>query len=171
MRFTAMIVVLMALQNVSSGQLIRPAHERLPGDIQLAAKVPVNLAEDASLKFDSLSVILDGGSYAAVFRLNDGQDLVIYFLHPGYWTKQAIKNKTQPIVIDLSKQQKDDVKREVEQDSPFEKRLIELLNNDLANNEHSREEIKTLTRVRDCIRDRNPLRELRKRFPDAFNEK
>lgn len=170
MRLMVTIFVLLALQNVGSAQLIRPAHERLPGEKKLTAKVPVDLAENASLKFNSLSVVFDGGSYGAVFQRDDGKDLVIYFLHPGYWTKQAIKNKTQPIVVDLSNQNEDDVHLEVEQNSPFEKRLIELLNNDLANEEHGREEIRTLTRVRNCIRDRNPLRELRKRFPDAFND-
>lgn len=132
MRLTAAIVVMLVLQNVGSGQLIRPAHERLPGEIDLTAEVPVDLAEKASLKFDSLGVIFDGGSYGASFRRSDGQDLVIYFLHPGYWTKQAIRNRTQPIVVDLSNQQKDNVHLEVEPKSPFERKLLELLDNDLA---------------------------------------
>jgi hypothetical protein len=144
---------------------------RHPGEIDLTAEVPVDLAEKASLKFDSLRVIFDGGSYGASFRRSDGQDLVIYFLHPGYWTKQAIRNRTQPIVVDLSNQQKDNVHLEVEPNSPFERRLLELLDNDLANKEHSRKQMATLKRIRDCIQNRNPLREVRKRFPDAFTDK
>ena len=170
MRLIVTIIVLLVLQNISSAQLIRPVHERLPGEIELTEGVPSELAGKALLKFETLTVIFDGGSYGASFRRGDGQDLVIYFLHPGYWTKQAIKNKTQPIVVDLSNQKEDDVHLEVKRDSPFERRLIELLNNDLDRKEHSREQIKSLTRLRDCIRDRKPLGEIQKRFPSAFKD-
>ena len=65
MRLTLTIIVLLVLQNISSGQLVRPVHERLPGEIELTEGVPCDLAGSASLKFESLSVIFDGGSYGA----------------------------------------------------------------------------------------------------------
>jgi hypothetical protein len=171
MRLMAAIAFFLALQNITFGQLIRPVHERLPTEIELTAKVPVELGEKASLRFNGLSVIFDGGSYGASFRSADGKDLVIYFLHPGYWTKEAIEGKIQPIVVDLSNEQEDDVHLEVKPKSQFEKRLLELVNGDLANKEHSQDQIAMLKRVRDCIKDRTPLRELREGFPKAFKEK
>ncbi|MBC8353469.1 MAG: hypothetical protein H8E66_15830 [Planctomycetes bacterium] len=169
MRATITIIVLLVLQNVGSGQLIRPIRERLPGEIELAADVPAEFVGKATLTFVELSVIFDGGSYGATFRCDNDRDVAIYFLHPGYWTKQAIKNETQPIVVDLYRDE-EKAKLEVERDSPFEKRLIELLTNDLSNRELSPEQIKTLIRIRECIRTRQPLTEIRKRFPKAFDD-
>ncbi len=169
MRPTITIIVLLVLQNVGAGQLIRPIRGRLPAKIEPAAEVPAEFAGKATLNFVELGVVFDGGSYGATFRRDTGRDVVIYFLHPGYWTKQAIKNKTQPIVVDLY-QDEEKAYLEVEQDSPFEKRLFELLNNGLSNKEVSPNQIKTLTRIRDCIQNRQPLTEIRKRFPKAFDD-
>ena len=172
MRPTVTIMVLLVLQNIGSGQLLAPPEERLPGEIERAAEVPAELEGNRTLTFVESSVIFDGGSHGARFRWDNGNHMVIFFLHPGYWTKQAIKDKAQPIVVDLDADDGDEkVRLEVQPDSPFEKRLLELLNDDLANKKHSREQIKTLTRIRDCVRDRNVLPEIRKRFPDAFKDK
>jgi len=168
-RETAAIILLLLLQNIGSGQLIRPKNERLPGEIELRAKVPAELEGKATVTFTEFGVIFDGGSYGASFRRENGRHLVIYFLHPGYWTKQAVKDKTQPIVVDLDADE-ETAHLEVQPDSPFEKRLLELLSDDAANKEHSHEQIKTLTRIRDCIRGRKPLGEIRKRFPDEFKD-
>jgi len=99
MRPTVTVIVLLALQNIGSAQLLsrRP---QLPATFELAANVPAELAGKATLTFVDSSVIFDGGSHCARFRRDNGHHLVIFFLHPGYWTKQAIKNETQPIVVD-----------------------------------------------------------------------
>ena len=65
----------------------------------------------------------------------------------------------------LSHEKEDEVHLEVEPKSAFEKRLLELLDNDLSNKDHSSAHIKTLTRLRDCVADRKPLAEIRKRLP------
>ena len=170
MRPTLTILILISLQNIGFAQLLSSIDERqLPGKFERTAKVPANLARTATLTFVDSSVIFDGGSYGARFRRDNGHGLVIYFLHPGYWTKQAIKNKTQPIVVDLY-QNEEKVKLEVEPDSPLEKRIIELLNDDLSKKELSDEQVKTLTRVRDCIRDREPHPEIRERFRATFTD-
>lgn len=169
MRPTLTIIVFLSLQNIASAQLLSAIGERpqLPEKFERVANVSTDLAENATLTFVDLSGIFDGGSYAARFRRDNGRDLDIYFLHPGFWTTEAIKKKTQPIVVDLY-QNEETAKLEVEPDSAFEKRLIELLNNELSNKKLSREQVKTLTRIRDCIRDRKPLPEIRKQFPPAF---
>lgn len=172
MRLTFTIVVLLLLQNVGSAQLIKPIEERpaFPERVERESEVPFDLTGKATLTFVDFGIVFDGGSYSAQFRRDDGHHLVIYFLHPGYWTKQAIKDKTQPIEVDLDaeRDEEGEVRLEVVPDSPFEKRLVGLLNDSLATKAYRGDQIKTLTQIRDCVRDRKPLPELRKRFPGWF---
>jgi hypothetical protein len=171
MRSTLTLVVLFSLPTIGRAQLVSSTDERrLPGDFQRASKVPTELTDRATLTFVELGVILDGGSYGATFRRGNGRELVIFFLHPGYWSKQAIKDRAQPIAVQLDTAREDDARFEVEPGSPFEKRLVELLNEDLGDKRHGRKEAKTLTRVRDTIQNRKPLAEIRKRFPKTFQD-
>jgi len=165
MRLLGILIVLL-LEGVSFAQLTSSTDERtLPGEIKRTAETPTILAAKRSLTFIEFTVIFDGGSYGARFRRDDGEHLIIYFLHAGYWSKRAITNGTQPIVVELSHEKQDKVRLEVEPKSAFEKRLLELLDNDLSNKDHSSAQIKTLTRLRDCIADRKPLAEIRKQLP------
>ena len=160
------ILIVLSLAGVCLAQLTSPTDERnLPGEFKRTAETPTILVGKRSLTFIDFTVILDGGSYGARFRRDDGEHLIIYFLHAGYWSKPAITNRTQPIVVQLSHEKEDEVHLEVEPKSAFEKRLLELLDNDQSNKDHSSVHIKTLTRLRDCVADRKPLAEIRKRLP------
>jgi hypothetical protein len=165
------LVVLLSLPTIGLAHLASSGDERqLPGDFQRASKVPTELTDPATLTFVEFLVVFDGGSYGATFRRGDGRELVIFFLHPGYWSKQAIKDRAQPIIVQVDKAREDDVKFEVEPGSPFAKRLVELLNEDLRDKRHSRKEADTLARLRDSIQTRKPLAEIRKRFPKTFQD-
>jgi hypothetical protein len=171
MRLTLTLVVLCSLPTIGLAQLLTSTDERrLAGDVRRASKVPTELTDRATLTFVELGVIFDGGSYGATFRRGDGRELVIFFLHPGYWSKQAIKDRAQPIVVQLDTAREDEVRFEVEPSSPFERRLVELLNEDIGDKRHSRKDAKTLTRVRDTIQNRKPLAEIRRRFPKTFQD-
>src|SRR5688572_642782 len=118
------ILIVLSLQGVSFAQLTSPPDERnLPGEFKRTAETPKILAATTSLTFIDFTVIFDGGSYGARFRRDDGEHLVIYLLHAGYWSKPAITNRTQPIVVQLSHEKEDEVRLEVEPKSAFEKRL------------------------------------------------
>ena len=171
MRLTLALAVLFTVPTFGLAQLVSPTDERqLPGDFQRASKVPTELTDPATLTFVEFGVIFDGGSYGATFRRGDGSELVVFFLHPGYWSKQAIKDRTQPIVVQLDTARKNDARFEVEPGSPFEKRIVELLREDFGGKKHNRKETKTLARLRDSIQDRKPLAEIRRRFPKTFQD-
>jgi hypothetical protein len=149
-------------------QLVSSADERqLPGNYPLALEAPTELIDPATLTFVESNIIFDGGSYGALFRRADGRVVVLYFLHTGFWSKQAIEKRRQPIIVDLDRERKDDALLEVAAESPFEERLIELLNADLENAARSPKATRTLKRLRDTVQNRKPLAEVRKRFPKA----
>ena len=172
MRSTFTFVVLLLLPTIGLAQLVSSAdHRQLPGEFPRASKVPTELTGRATLTFVELNVIFDGGSYGVLFRRGDGHELVVFFLHTGYWSQQAIENRAQPIVVQFDRAREDGEKVELEPGSPFEKRLVALVNDDLGNVRHSPKDIKTLTRVRDSIRDRKPLAEIRTRFPKDLEDR
>ncbi len=137
------------------------ARMSLPLEIMRASKVPPKLANNAALHFLNLDIYFDGGSHGAEFRRHDGGSLQLFFAHPGYWSERAKKQTIQPVAV-LVKRGKKEVLVEIDQHSALEKRIVELLTDDLRNGKHKPEDKLTLTRIRDCVRDRKPLKEIKK---------
>lgn len=158
LRLTA-VIVLLVWQEASQAQLIGgtlPPAGSL--EVVLAADVPPALGDGATLRFKALHMAYDGGSYGAHFKLGNGE-LVLFFPNPLYWSPRAKRDSLQPVAIESKKGLV-----EIRRGSALEARLVELLADDLADGQRSREDTLTLIRIRDTVLLRYPLREMGRRF-------
>ena len=137
--------------------------------LRVAAAVPPKLSDGARLCFVELDMMFDGGSHVADFRRNDRGILRLWFPHSGYWTSKAQAARSQPVGIMVLRNQKPGIV-EIQRDSPLQKRIVELLTNELARDASSADKQKTLMRIRDRIQDRKPLREIAERLDRSTGE-
>ena len=169
-RFASLLAISWALGCVSvNAQWMKPSGPHIPKTAKViqAKDVPKALADGAALRFDMLDMVFDGGSRVALFKRENGRELHLVFVNPIYWTDQAKKNSKQPVAI---------VNKpglvEVTPDSSLQKRLVELINDDLANGNYDEKKKAVLKRVRDRLRDRQPLQELTEDFdPETWERK
>jgi hypothetical protein len=162
-RIAIALIALLAITDNGTAQLLDPSG--LPPSwrmkIERTSKVPPKLSGQATLRFLDLDICFDGGSHGARFRRHDGGSLFLFFPHPGYWSEKAKTQSIQPVAVQV-KRGENDVLVEIDQNSALEKRIVELLTLDLRNGNHDPDDTKTLTRIRDCVRDRRPLKEIEK---------
>jgi hypothetical protein len=165
MRVAVILLVAMSVNEMARAQLLRQDLDppSVFSKVERASAVPKKLGDNASLGFVALDMLFDGGSHCAEFRRNDGGRLTLFFGHPGYWSNGAKRDSKQPVAILIHRQPRP-LLVEVERSSALEKRLIELLTKDLSNGKHAEPERSVLTRIRDCLRDRKPLKEIEERF-------
>ena len=121
----------------------------------IASEVPKGLADGASVKFGHLDVYFDGGSYGAFFTRENGARLVLFFANPRYWSERAKKESKQVVAI-----QERNRLIEIKHGSPLERRLLELLAEDIVDNTLARDKALSLIRIRDCLLHREPLAEI-----------
>jgi len=150
-----------------------------PITVEVASEVPARLSGETTLAFNDLKIVFDGGSQVAEFRWNDAHPLRLFFAHSGYWTSAAKKTRTQPVAI-IVRRDKKQVFVEIQRNSPLQRRIVELLNQEIALDQHPKNKQKTLVRIRDRVHDRKPLREIEERMdkvtgefkpdPDPFGE-
>ena len=130
---------------------------------QVASVVPPKLQGNASLEFISLDIVFDGGSHGAEFRRHDGGKLMLFFPHSGYWTPAARQQRTQPVAV-LTHRNGNQILVEIKPDSALNQRIVNLIDADISAGNHADEKIRTLTRIRDSIRKRTPLKEIAERM-------
>ena len=134
--------------------------------LKIVAEVPPKLDDGVSLTFVELDMVFDGGSHVADFRRNDGGILRLWFPHAGYWTSKAKAARSQPVGIMVLRDQKAGIV-EILRDSLLQKRIVELLAQDIAENVHPASKAATLTRIKSRLQDRNPLQEIGERMDKA----
>ncbi len=157
-RLVVAIAALVALSDVGQAQLLNQTGH---GSVKQAAKVFPELAGKTTLQFRERSFYFTGGDEVAVFRLGDGDTLKLKFPTPLGWSLMALKEPAQPILIVVRRNDKEQIS-EIVRNSPLEKRLIELLQADLVDREHSPDDAQTITRLRDSLRSRKPSSEEKK---------
>ncbi len=145
-------ISLLTMSGAGQAQLLTQV---VPGKVERAAKVPSNFEGKTTLHFVRSFVYFTSGECGALFRCGDGDTLRLLFLHPFRWSEKACKKSAQPIAVEV---RRDDerVLVEIVHNSAFEKRLVEFLTYDLVNGKHDRDDVQTLTEIRDSLRSRQP---------------
>ncbi len=155
LRILSLLIVVLSSRSLSA-QLMVDRHP--PGElgqkIRHASEVPAALAKDTSLRLDTIDIVFDGGRMLLEFIRDANSRLTLFFPNPTYWSTQAKLNSKQPVAIHSKGL------IEIEPNSRLEARLLELMAEDIADGDHSRDETLTLIRVRDCLLNRKPLKEI-----------
>jgi len=151
-RLVVAIAALAAFSDVGQAQLLNRTGR---GSVEQAAKIVPELAGKTTLHFKEHGFNFSGGDESAVFRLGDGRTLRLEFPSSLSWSLNALKEPAQPVVIVVRRNDKEQV-LEIVRNSPLEKRLIELLQADLVDSEHSPDDAQTIAQLRDRLRSRKP---------------
>lgn len=157
-RLAVAIFVLFAIPDLVHAQLLNQAAH---GKIEQAATIPPEIAGDTTLHFMMRSFNFTGGDEIAVFRRGDGGTVKLLLPAPLNWSLCALEESKQPVAIQLRRGSAT-VTLEIVRNSSLEKHLIELLDTESLDNDHSSDNSQNINRLRDSLRSRKPSPEMKK---------
>ena len=162
------LVLLCVVSNVADAQYLnlKPVGN---ATVQRSSEVPEMLSATKTLRFREFTMIYDGGSRIARFELDNQEEFTLVFPHTGFWTDAAIAEAKQPVGYHVDTPSGRKI-IEIEPKSAFEKRLLELLTDDLLGDVGTRKDRRTIRRIRDRVKDRKVIRELKADVQRATSE-
>ncbi|TWT79501.1 hypothetical protein CA13_09030 [Planctomycetes bacterium CA13] len=159
MRTLLSLALFVAAFSPASAQLI--GYSRFP--IERATDTLNGIDLDAPMSFKGFGMYFDGGSYGARFETDAGIEITLFLPHYGYWSDAARTQLQQPVVFPHKRNGKY-IWIEIEPKSNANASLLDAIDSILARDELKRSQVTTLKRVRKCVEDRKPLKEVSERI-------